>query len=56
MGDAAGGSCELAKISWKTQSSKRFDAKRFQKEHPEMDLTVYYNFTTSRPFKVTVIQ
>ena len=56
MGDAAGGSCELAKISWKTQSSRRFDAKRFQKEHPEMDLTTYYNFTTTRPFKVTVIQ
>lgn len=56
MGEAAGGSCELAKISWKTQSRKLFDLKRFQKEHPEVDITGYYNYSTSRPFKVTVNQ
>jgi putative phage-type endonuclease len=54
MGDAAGASCELAKFSWKSQSSKRFDLKRFKKEHPEVDITGYYNYSTSRPFKVTV--
>ena len=56
LGDAAGGSCELVKISWRTQSRKSFDLKRFQKEHPELDLTGYYNYSTSRPFKVTVNQ
>lgn len=54
LGDAAGGSCELAKISWKVQARKSFDLKKFQKDHPEMDLTGYYNYSTSRPFKVTV--
>lgn len=53
MGDAAGGSCELAKISWKTQSRKSFDAKRFAKDNPMLNIEKYYNYSTVRPFKVT---
>lgn len=53
MGDAAGGSCELANISWKTQSRKSFDAKRFAKENPMLNIEKYYNYSTVRPFKVT---
>ncbi len=54
MGTAAAGSMEGVKISWRTQGRKSFDAKRFAKEHPTLDLSGYYNHSTTRPFKVTV--
>lgn len=41
-------------VTWKTQESRRFDAKAFAKDHPEMDLTRYYTKSQSRPFRVTI--
>lgn len=39
-------------VTWKTQESRRFDAKAFAKDHPGMDLTPYYTKSQSRPFRV----
>ena len=53
MGEADNGICDNFKISWKTQARKTFLAKAFAEEHPELDLSRYYQQTISRPFKIT---
>ena len=55
MGSAESGASGEFKVSWKTQSRKTFDAKRFAQDHPELDLSAYYKESTSRPFKLTKI-
>ena len=47
------GEGEKYKVSWKTQARHTFDHKRFIKEHPSMDVSKYFNTSTTRPFKVT---
>lgn len=38
--------------SWRPQTRRTFDVKRFAREHPEIDLTGYYNRTETRKFEV----
>lgn len=52
LGDASRGSCQGFSVNWTSQERKSFDAKKFSKEHPEIDLDPYYKTTTVRPFKV----
>lgn len=46
------GANTMTTVTWKTQESRRFDAKAFAKDHPGMDLTPYYTKSQSRPFRV----
>lgn len=56
IGENAGGICEGYKVSWKASSRSTFDAKRFAKDHPEMDLTDYFKTTSARTFRVTELK
>ena len=53
LGDADIGICDVYKVSWKTQARRTFQTKAFAEEHPELDLSNYYQQTLSRPFKIT---
>ena len=53
LGECAMGEGEKYKVSWKTQSRSTFDSKKFIADHPEMDVSKYYQSSVSRPFKVT---
>lgn len=52
MGDAGTGACARYKVSWKTQTRRTFDSKRFASDHPDMDLSGYYKESTARAFRV----
>ncbi|WP_342045949.1 YqaJ viral recombinase family nuclease [Bacillus sp. OTU530] len=51
LGENEAGSTEKYQITWKSVSSKRFDSKRFAKEHPDF-YEKYVNVTNSRRFLV----
>lgn len=53
MGEAGRGECQGFRVSWASSSRSTFDAKRFAEEHPGMDLSGYYNETSTRTFRVT---
>lgn len=53
MGQAECGICGDHKISWKTQTRRTFDAKRFAADHPHIALDGYYKTSESRPFKLS---
>lgn len=53
MGDAGGGECDGYRVSWKSSTRRTFDSKKFAKENPGLDLTVYYKETSARTFRVT---
>lgn len=53
MGSAERGECEGFTASWKSSTRSTFDAKRFMKDHPEMDYSPYYKTTSTRTFRVT---
>lgn len=53
MGEAGRGECAEYKVSWKSQSKRTFDSKRFAKENPDIDLSSYYNTSSTRVFRVT---
>ena len=53
LGDADSGICDVYKVSWKTRARRIFQTKAFAEEHPELDLSNYYQQTLSRPFKIT---
>lgn len=53
MGDNDSGVCSGFRVSWKTQQRSTFQAKDFQRQHPEIPLDGYYKISSSRPFKVT---
>ena len=53
LGQAASGSCGGFSVTWKNQTRMLFDAKRFARDHPGMDLSGYYKASVSRPFKIT---
>lgn len=55
MGDSGGGECDGFKVSWKTQHKSTFDRKRFESEHPDIDLSGYDKPTSDRPFLVSEI-
>lgn len=53
MGEAGGGECDRFRVSWKTNTRRTFDSKRFAKENPDFDLSEYYKETSTRIFRVT---
>ena len=53
MGTASAGRTENAKISWKVQTRKSFDSKKFAAEHRGVSLDPYYKESSSRVFRVT---
>lgn len=53
MADAERGECDGFKVSWGTSIRHTFDSKRFAQEHPDIDLSGYYNKTSTRMFRVT---
>ena len=56
MGEAGGGECEKFRVSWKTQTRRTFDQKRFASENPDIDLSPYFKESASRVFRVTEIK
>lgn len=55
MGESGGGECDGFKVSWKSQTRRTFDSKRFAKENPDIDLSGYYKETNARTFRVSEI-
>lgn len=53
IGDADGGECDGWKVSWKPQTRRTFDAKKYAADNPTANLAPYYKESSSRPFKVT---
>lgn len=56
MGDAEKALCGAWSVSWKTQERRTFDVKAFAAKNPKVDLSPFYNVSTSRPFKVTEVK
>ena len=56
MGDAGRGDSDRFHVTFNTQTRKTFDAIRFAAEHPEIDITKYFNVSKARPFKVAAAQ
>lgn len=56
LGDCERGECRGYSVTWRTQKRNSFDSKRFAAEHPEMDLSSYYNSTTYRVFGVKEVK
>ena len=56
MQDSESGVCNRFKVSWKTASRSNFDSKRFAKENPDIDLSIYFKETKFRTFKVAEIK
>ena len=52
MGEAAEAACPGYSVTWKNQSRSTFDAKRFAKDHPQVDLSAYYKTSSFRVFKI----
>lgn len=52
MGEAGHGESEGFRVSWTPSSRRSFDSKQFAADHPEMDLSPYYNQSTTRTFRV----
>ena len=53
LGECGNGESDNYKVSWPTASKTTFDHKRFAEEHPDVDLTKYFNHSSYRTFKVT---
>jgi putative phage-type endonuclease len=53
MGEAGRGECTEYKVSWKTQTKRTFDSKRFARKNPDIDLSSYYNTSSTRVFRVS---
>jgi putative phage-type endonuclease len=53
MSEAGKGESDGFKVSWTAAEKSTFDVKRFAQEHPEVDLSAYYNRSSYRTFKVT---
>ena len=53
MNEAGKGESDGFKVSWTAAEKSTFDVKRFAQEHPEADLSAYYNRSSYRTFKVT---
>lgn len=47
------GESEKYKVTWRRQSRKSFNAKKFAKEHPELNLDSYYTESNYRVFNLT---
>lgn len=47
------GVCDGFKVSYKPQVRESFNRKSFEKSHPDIDLSPFYNSSVSRVFKIT---
>ena len=56
MGESGMGKCDGYKVSWKSQTRKTFDSKRFAKENPDIDLSGFYKTSAARVFRVTEVK
>ena len=55
MGEASKGESNGYSVTWSSYMRRTFDHKRFQEEHPDLDLSDYYKETPTRTFKVNQI-
>lgn len=55
LGESSGGECDGYRVSWKPKTKRTFDGKRFAEDHPDIDLSTYYNETNNREFRVSEI-
>lgn len=56
MGKAEIANCDAAKITWKPQTRRSFDAKRFLAENPNIDISGYYSETATRVMRITEVK
>lgn len=56
LGECCGGDCEGYKVSWKSQTRRTFDSKKFAKENPDVDLSGYYKESITRTFRVAELK
>lgn len=56
MGSAETGESAIAKVSWKTQTRRTFDSKKFIADCPGFDAGKYMRETSTRTFRVTEIE
>lgn len=52
LGSYESGTTDKFNVSWKQQTRRSFDVKRFAEVNPEIDLAPYYNETTFRKFDI----
>lgn len=55
MGEASKGESNKYRVSWASSIRSTFDHKRFAEDNPGVDLTMYYNQTSTRRFSVKEI-
>ena len=55
MGEAAEGECGGFKVSWRSNTRRTFDSKRFIEENPDIDMSDYWKETSTRIFRVSEI-
>lgn len=56
MAEAEIANCGIAKITWKPQTHRRFDEKRFLAENPNIDINGYYSETVTRVMRITEVK
>lgn len=56
MGESGCGHSDRFKVSWKTETRRTFDRKRFESENPDIDISGYFKQSVARPFKVAEIK
>lgn len=52
LGENERGTCPGYLVTWKPQQRKTFQAAKFAKDHPTMDLTAYYKTSQTRVFTI----
>ena len=55
LGDATSAAGDRYTVTWKPKRRTTFDVKRFQADHPELDLSGYYKTSTYREFSAKEI-
>ena len=55
MGEAAEGECGGFKVSWRSNTRRTFDSKRFIEENPDIDMSDYWKESSTRIFRVSEI-
>ena len=56
LGECCGGECESFRVSWKPQTRRTFDSKKFATENPDVDLSGYYKESSTRTFRVAELK
>ncbi len=55
MGNASRGESSRYRVTWTSSQRNNFDRKRFEKEHPSLNINGYFKTTITRTFKVTEV-